>query len=121
MVAHNGWVMDADPLVNFAGPGSQVSNVCMRVILFVCIMCIIMCLLICVCVCVCVYMCPCVVQLYTYPMRLFLHIPHHQVYFQRELIEWGDSVKLRYGESPEDSPFLWDLITRYTQISAWSV
>lgn len=26
VLAHNGWVMDADPLVNFAAEGTKVSN-----------------------------------------------------------------------------------------------
>lgn len=64
VVAHDGWTLDADPLVNFAAPGSL-------------------------------------------------------VYFQRELNVWNDSVKLRYGNSHNESPFLWDLMTRYTQINAW--
>lgn len=61
--ANNGWIWNADPLVNFAeAPGLA--------------------------------------------------------YLRREVIVWGDCVKLRYGQSPEDSPWLWDYMTRYTQLMA---
>lgn len=58
--ANNGWIWNADPLVNFAEPPSD-------------------------------------------------------AYFTREIIVWGDCVKLRYGEGPADSPWLWDYMTQYTE------
>ncbi|KAH3666669.1 hypothetical protein WICMUC_005486 [Wickerhamomyces mucosus] len=39
-------------------------------------------------------------------------------YLLREVIIWGDCVKLRYGSGPEDSPYLWDRIANYVRINA---
>ncbi|KAI8820466.1 glucanotransferase domain of glycogen debranching enzyme-domain-containing protein [Fimicolochytrium jonesii] len=60
VLANNGWIWNADPLVNFAAAGSK-------------------------------------------------------AYLRREVIAWGDCVKLRYGSKTEDSPWLWDHMKAYTK------
>lgn len=41
-----------------------------------------------------------------------------RAYLLRKVIVWSDCVKLRYGNSPEDNPFLWDFMVRYTRLMA---
>ncbi|XP_037040350.1 glycogen debranching enzyme isoform X3 [Bradysia coprophila] len=65
-MAHNGWVMNADPLLDFAAQQPGRGN----------------------------------------------------VYLKRELISWGDSIKLRFGEKPADSPYLWNYMKEYVATTA---
>uniref|UniRef100_A0AC34Q8Q6 Glycogen debranching enzyme glucanotransferase domain-containing protein n=1 Tax=Panagrolaimus sp. JU765 TaxID=591449 RepID=A0AC34Q8Q6_9BILA len=38
-----------------------------------------------------------------------------ETYLRRELVCWGDCVKLNYGENPSHNPYLWGYMTAYTE------
>ncbi|KAI8889108.1 glycoside hydrolase family 133 protein [Backusella circina FSU 941] len=44
--------------------------------------------------------------------------PGSSAYIRREVIVWSDCVKLRYGDSPKDSPWLWKQMRDYTENTA---
>lgn len=44
--------------------------------------------------------------------------PNSRAYLRREVIVWGDCVKLRYGDKKEDNPWLWDHMKDYTCLMA---
>lgn len=44
--------------------------------------------------------------------------PDSRAYLRREVVVWCDCVKLRYGNSSRDNPFLWDYMARYTKLMA---
>ena len=44
--------------------------------------------------------------------------PHSRAYLRREVISWGDCVKLRYGACRDDNPWLWDYMAEYSRLMA---
>ena len=46
-------------------------------------------------------------------MEDFGYIGWH--YLKRSICIWADNIKLRYGQCPADSPYLWEHMTKYVQ------
>ncbi|KIL69487.1 glycoside hydrolase family 133 protein [Amanita muscaria Koide BX008] len=46
------------------------------------------------------------------PLQNFALLPS-KAYLRREVIVWGDCVKLRYGKAPEENPWLWNYMAEY--------
>jgi len=44
--------------------------------------------------------------------------PESQAYLRREVVIWGDCLKLRFGEQPSDSPWLWNYMKKYMETTA---
>ncbi|EJU03556.1 glycoside hydrolase family 13 protein [Dacryopinax primogenitus] len=53
------------------------------------------------------------------PLQNFA-LPPSKVYLRREVIVWGDCVKLRFGNAPKDNPWLWAYIKAYVKQLAGS-
>lgn len=41
-----------------------------------------------------------------------------RAYLRRDVIPWGDCVKLKYGSKPSDCPYLWERMAKYTEMLA---
>lgn len=46
------------------------------------------------------------------PLQNFALLPS-KAYLRREVIVWGDCVKLRYGDGPSSNPWLWEYMSSY--------
>lgn len=51
------------------------------------------------------------------PLKNFAEYPS-KAYLRRQVIVWGDCVKLRYGNGPEDNPWLWKQMISYAETLA---
>lgn len=51
------------------------------------------------------------------PLKNFAEYPS-KAYIRREVIVWGDCVKLRFGKGPDDNPWLWEYMTEYCELLA---
>jgi glycogen debranching enzyme len=51
------------------------------------------------------------------PLKNFAEYPS-KAYLRREVIVWGDCVKLRYGSAPKDNPWLWAHMINYAETLA---